>query len=52
MACVAWCGLHSHGLSLSGTDFARLIVRRPFNNDGVKQMSFLKGERGVLLRNH
>jgi hypothetical protein len=43
---------HSCGLSLSGTDFARLIVRRPCSSDGVETMSFLKEERGASLTKH
>ncbi len=42
--------LHSRGLSQLGTDFARLIVRRPCSKDGVEVMSFLKEERGTWLR--
>jgi hypothetical protein len=38
------------GLSLLGTDFARLIVCRPCSNDGVETMSFLKEEHSALLR--
>jgi hypothetical protein len=34
-----------------GTDFVRLIVRRPCNKFGVETMSFLNGEQGVSLRN-
>ncbi len=44
--------LHSHGLSPLGTDFARLIVRRPHNKFGIETMSFLNGERGISLRKH
>ncbi len=44
--------MYSYGWSPSGTDFARLIVHRPRSNNGVEMTSFLKEERGALLKNH
>jgi hypothetical protein len=42
--------LYSCGLSPSGIDFARLIVRRPCSNNSVEMTGFLKEERGTSLR--